>query len=460
MKTLFYKSMLFAVITAGFLTSCVNDDDYDVPQINCEETSLVKTMEPQAVPAPAVAALYNGPEGSVIEAYVVSSDIGGNFFKSISLQTLDGSFGFSVPVDVTSVFAKFEPGRKVFVQLKSATDTVYTDLKFGSLRIGTLFEGQVGRLSQSQYENVLQRSCTVVSEDSLVQKLTVAQTLNDARINTLIELQNVKFEEDAHGETYFDANNQIGGATNYNLVDVTTGATIIFRTSSFASYAGATVPNGTGNVRGVLTKFNSDYQFVARTLEDVKIINTAPQPGEEPVGPGTAFYTEDFQASIDNTDFDLPGWSNIVQSGVRKWSEQAFEGNGYAEFSAFGSNNALNEAWLVSPAIDMNAHTGETFRFDAAMHHLDGDTEGNKLEVFVFTSFNGTDAAGATKVNVTGLANLPTTANEWYEFVASGEIDLSSYTGNIYIAFKYTGSGSNTDFDGAFQIDNLVVSGN
>ena len=224
-------------------------------------------MEPQDVPAiNNTAVLFNGPAGSVIEAYVSSSDLGGNFFKTISFQTLDGSFGFSVPVDVTSTFIDFEPGRKVLIEL----DSMYTDKQYGSMRIGAKFGTQVGRISQDKYEKALNRSCTIIPQDSLVKKLTIAQTLSDARINTLIELQNVQFITSAVGKTYYDPTNALGGATNYYIVDQT-GHEIIFRTSSFATYANSKVPNGSGTVRGVLTKFNTDYQFIARTEEDIKL---------------------------------------------------------------------------------------------------------------------------------------------------------------------------------------------
>jgi hypothetical protein len=47
----------------------------------------------------------------VIEAYVVSTDEFGNFFKSISFQTLatatTAAIGFSVPVDATNTYIDF-----------------------------------------------------------------------------------------------------------------------------------------------------------------------------------------------------------------------------------------------------------------------------------------------------------------------------------------------------------------
>lgn len=269
MKTLVYKSAILTIMAAGIFTSCINDDDYSIPDLECIETTLVKTMEPQQVPAATgTAVLFNGPAGSVIEAYVASSDLGGNFFKTISFQTLDGSFGFSVPVDVTSTFVDFEPGRKVLIEL----DGMYTDKQYGSMRIGANFGGQVGRISQQTYDEALNRSCTRIPEEQFVSKISIAQTLVDARINTLIELQNVQFSNSAVGKTYYDPLNALGGATNYYLVDQT-GHEIIFRTSSFATYAASKVPGGSGTVRGVLTKFNNDYQFIARTEEDVKLTN-------------------------------------------------------------------------------------------------------------------------------------------------------------------------------------------
>jgi hypothetical protein len=38
-------------------------------------------------------------------------------------------------------------------------------------------------------------------------------------------------------------------------------------------------------------------------------------------------------------------------------------------------------------------------------------------------------------------SDLPKQATPWYQFVGSGGVDLSSYTGKINIAFRYTGSG-------------------
>ena len=116
MKTRIIQSALLFAFLGTALTACVNGDDYNTPNLECSETSLVKTKEVSEIPAAATVAQYLGDD--VIEAYVTSSDEGGNFYKSISFQTLDGSKAFSVPVDVTSTFINFSPGRKVMIKMK------------------------------------------------------------------------------------------------------------------------------------------------------------------------------------------------------------------------------------------------------------------------------------------------------------------------------------------------------
>jgi hypothetical protein len=50
-------------------------------------------------------------------------------------------------------------------------------------------------------------------------------------------------------------------------------------------------------------------------------------------------------------------------------------------------------------------------------------------------------------------------ATPWYQFVGSGGIDLSSFSGKVNIGFRYTGSGKTVTLDGAFQIDDVQIYG-
>ena len=447
MKPIF-NFLFFSITIVILFTSCVNEA-VDVPRLTCTQSDLTVNRTVAEVRENANAIVTQYQYDDIIEAYVVSSDESGNFFKSISFQTLatatTPAIGFSVPVDASNLYIDYRLGNKVYIKLKDQ----YTDISFGGMRIGSIFvnsynEGGVGRLSQNDYKKVLNASCKNVKEELLIKTISMQELLNDSNLNTLVELSDVQFTADAIGRHYFEETNNVGGATNWGLMDKL-GNQLYFRTSSFADFSSSLVPNGSGKVRGVLTKYGTDYQLLPRSEKDVVItgIRTAP------------FFSEDFETVINKSNLSIPGWANIVQKGALFWKGTVYSGNGYAEFNISGAKVVSNVAWLISPKIDMDKHTNEVLTFRSAQHHLDVDSPLNSLEVYVSTNFDGLNVATATWIPV--LAKLPKQATPWYQFIGSGAIDLSSYKGKINIAFKYTGSGKNLALDGAFQVDNVQV---
>lgn len=445
MKTRMLKSV-YLLAFASLFSSCVNDDNYDIPNLKCTETSLVKTKEVSQIPASSTVAQYTADD--VIEAYVTSSDEAGNFFKSISFQTLDGSQGFSVPVDVTSTFTNFEPGRKVMIKMKN----LYTDVSNGGKRFGALFlssgVASVGRLSEADYKKVLNRSCTVINEDDLVKTVTIAQAKNDANINVLIEIENVQFSDAAITTTYYTSTQDLGGATNHLLTDAD-GNTVIFRTSSFANFAGKPVAPGRGKVRGVMTKFGSDYQFVARTENDIQLTGARLTP----------LISENFESisSTGNNQFvALPGWTNVSMNGTERWEARLFSGNKYAQMSAFGTGESNVDTRLITPAINLNNTTGEYFRFG----YKTGFANGVGLTVWYSTDYNGTGTVAAVNAATWTQFTVPLNVQDTSyasNFYGSGSIDLSGLSGNVYIAFRYQGSA--TGITTTYQVDNFEVFG-
>ena len=449
MKLVFQKNVWF-VLLAFICNSCITDE-VTAPKLTCTQPDFVtnKTVADVRAVTNALVAQYKYDD--IIEAYVVSSDEAGNFFKTISLQTLatatTPATGFSVPVDVTNLYIEFRVGNKVYIKLKD----LYTDLFFGSMRIGGLFvtagnQGAVGRLSQNDYKTILNASCTNVKEDALVRSLTMSELLNDSNLNTLVELSEVQFTDEAVGRHYFEESNNIGGATNWSLVDKS-GNQVYVRTSSFADFATKIVPRGSGKVRGILTKFGTDYQILPRSEKDV-VMN-----GERIV----PFFSQDFKTVTERSTVSLPGWANIIQNGSIAWRGGFSAGNGYAEFYFSGTRVLSNAAWLISPKIDMDVHTKEVLTFRVAQHHLDVDSPLNALEVYVSKNFDGVSVTGATWTRLD--VKLPNQATPWYQFVGSGAVDLSAYTGKINVAFKYVGSGRNLALDGSFLVDDVQVYG-
>ncbi len=165
-------------------------------------------------------------------------------------------------------------------------------------------------------------------------------------------------------------------------------------------------------------------------------------------------FAEDFDKGDDNTILATEGWTNFAEAGTALWRIQVYSNNGYAEFSSFSTGEPVNIGWLISPSISLPAENAKKLAFQVSQSFV--SSEDNKLEVLISRNFNGTDIAAATWLPLE--ADLPGTDAEYFEFMSSGEIDLSEHKGsNIHIAFKVTGSGTNTNLDGSYQIDKVRI---
>lgn len=161
-----------------------------------------------------------------------------------------------------------------------------------------------------------------------------------------------------------------------------------------------------------------------------------------------------FTEATEGTPIALEGWTNFAQAGTVKWKEGFYSGTKYAEFTSYQSGQASNIAWLITPAINMDTMANETLAFDVAQAYV--STAANSFEVLVSTDFDGTNVMAANWTPITFTAP-PLNFDTNFDFFSSGLVDLSAYTGNIYIAFKCKGSGTNTSLDGTYELDNVRI---
>jgi hypothetical protein len=470
MKTNKTIILLLALVASISFTSCVEDGDFTVPQsIGAEENAAVETIEAELADpnsglteisiANLAGLVVNGQateitSNIVVKGYVTSSDETGNFYKEFFIQDKpeNPTAAIKVALELVDSYNKFNIGREVYVRLNG--------LYVGEVRSGdgvATIGGdknddgdEVENLSLNQLETQLFRSSNT---ETIVPLSVKFSEINDSHIGMFIQVDNAQFPTTLAGKTYVDANDQFDTQRTLQSCDGFGFTTFILETSAFASFKFATLPAGGGSIAGVVSKtFNgSDLVLALNSNADVDMSGSRCTPLD--INDFSVIVEEDFDSGVDNSTFNFPGWTNFAEEGSELWTEQVFSGNGYAEFSSFRSGDDVNIAWLISPGIDMDAQTNEFLNFQVAQHHL--DSVDNTLELFVSTDYDGSNVAAATWQPVS--ANLPVPSDSWYAFKDSGLVDLSTYTGTLYVGFKVTGSGNDDTLDGAYMIDDFKV---
>ena len=123
---------------------------------------------------------------------------------------------------------------------------------------------------------------------------------------------------------------------------------------------------------------------------------------------------------------------------------------GYASMNGFGDQN--DEDWLVSPDINMDNSTAETFSFKYKNRF-----NGPMIELYYTTNYTGNPATTIwTALSVASLvANNTSTVSASFTTYPT-PIDISTLTGTVRFAFKYYGTSTLTK---EWQIDDIEISG-
>jgi hypothetical protein len=176
----------------------------------------------------------------------------------------------------------------------------------------------------------------------------------------------------------------------------------------------------------------------------------------------TTVFKEVFDSNIVNDDeyLNYGEWTSYVQAGSVHWFEKETDNNGYIEFTSYQSGEVSNIAWAISPKINLDNSIDEVLTFNTSSEYVTNSA--NKIEVYYSSNFDGTNVLSATwtPINATianNNTNISNTDSNGNINIFSGEIDLSTITGNIYIAFKGIGSGTNTALDGSLRLDNIKI---
>lgn len=442
-----FKLLTTLLIICLISVSCVNDDDFFTPTINFNGPSITTNTTIENVNA-----MFGGYEPVLIaagdasstelwlEGYVVSSDESGNFYKTLVIQDSpeNPKAGVSISIEATDTYTFFEPGRKVYVRV----DGLFIGEYGGLPTIGLQGDDGIERMSVEEFEERVLRTDETVE---LVPTVITIDQISDGLLNTLVQFQNVQFSSLELGNAYGNLNNTY---TVNRIVENCEGDyQVVLRNSGYSDFKNISLPEGNGTLNAILSVYNSDYQIFIREPSDVNFSGSRCE----------ALYEETFE-DINTTGngayIDLEGWTNVnVNGGDERFEARSYNGNTYAQISAYGTGENPMEAWLVTSGIDLSVVEGTP---QLSFLTIDAYNNGEALTAYISTDFTG-DVTNATWTQLPAKISTGTSSGYASSFTSSGNLDLSAYAGKtIYLGFRYLGGSITT----TYEIDNIKLSSN
>ena len=193
-------------------------------------------------------------------------------------------------------------------------------------------------------------------------------------------------------------------------------------------------------VKGKLENYMGTYGLTGNSGSAGEFKTTVVSGGE-----GSLF--EDFENISGDEIPDT--WTAYNYQGDKDWFiNDENNGNHYASMTGFRGTQPPFETWLVSPALDIDAAGKKVFSFDSQIAAFGGGT--NQLQCFVMTT---NDPKTAVNTEVTDQINWASGTSGYSDWTPSGDIDLSNYTGTIFIGFRYYADPSD-EYD-TWSLDNF-----
>ena len=435
-----------------FAFSCVQDDDYAVPQsIGLEENQklveLLAEIESGSADLMTISEVKNLfvdgevneiESNLVVRGFVSSSDYTGNFYKEFYMQDEieNPSAGIKVSINQVDSYNQFNVGREVYIKLQGLS-IGETNSGDGVIAIGgggNAAGDEVSEISENRASDCILRSSNSFSLVPLALNLS---DINDSHIGLYVSGLSAQFSAGLDGLTYVDPDEDYD--TQRDLESCVDSGTLKLETSAFSNFNDSMLPtDGSGTISGIITRdyFGDNRVMMLNTKDDVNFDSSRCDP----------LFADDFSSN------NLNNWMVVNVNGEQEWEITPY-GNPApsAKISGYSGGSNANEDWLITNSIDVSSLSTVTLNFQSVVRY-----NGPSLEVYASSDYSGGDPT--TDGNWSELSVILDTDNSsWSSWTDSGNVDLSSYAGgNLYIAFKYV---STSSASATYEIDNVLLTG-
>lgn len=459
------RNISLPLIASLALFAC--ERDYDAPLLTEPEyTGPAANITISELRTQNAAATTDVPiiiaQSQILKATITSSDEAGNIYKNIYIQDETGAIG--VRVDQNNICTKYPVGQTIYIDLEGLCVSVYG----GEQQIAIYDESNNYKTAPIPWEIFQEKAIRdgwgapenvkpIVLDD-----ISTINTNPDNYKFKLVQFTGVTFQnggkgifapEDAYGEE--------------NITD-SHGNSIIVRTSNYASFASNKLPEGKGNITGILGRFNGTWQLTLRTANDVSDFTGSNEEGGNEGGETPSGETVLFQESFGTPEKSGNYWPKIAEY-------TGFDNPGFFEDESGKADVRIGSAYpanvwfpkgsdinLKVKGINGQGATKATLKYQAGCNvYKSGETQDlNTLKI----KCNGTELPLSSKV-VSGEnqeGNKPfefeikdinisnNTTLEFYTTAADNTYGLRLYSVKLYV--PGSGSGS-TGGDGGTTIE-------
>lgn len=346
----------------------------------------------------------------IISGIVTTSDKAGNCYKYINIE--DATGGIQIKINNTALYTKFKVGQRVFVKCNGLDLGDYRKLPQLGLWANDKMEPIPNNLV-SKY--IFIHDIPVAFEPTItLTSIPNANAIPSSYYNRLVRIEGATFAEGGQN-TYSSASS----ATSHDI-NVAGGGTIILRTSNYANFIDEMLPEGTGTVVGILTRYNNYVQLVIRDLNDVQ--------GFIPPAHEANIFTVNYSNAFNE------GWLRFGTGA--EW--QTLVNNNFKGFTITASQNT--DSWLVSPAVNLAGAQNAELSF---FHRAPQGGNNSTMKLYYTSHYNG-DATVWTEIPIPNISasSLPMSYN----------IPESAYTSDFRFAYRFNGD------NGSWYISDIAIS--
>lgn len=256
------------LLSAGF-SSC--QDDIDDPSVNVPVASAQANTtiadfkaafwEDASNYAKAVGTKDDGSH-YILKGRVVSSDEAGNVFRSISIQDETGALAFSI--NSYNLYLNYRVGQEIVIDATGMNVGKYAGLfQFGT---PTYYENgetwQVGFMAPELFQSHAELNGLPKSElvDTIVVNSFTELDSSPEGLrkwqSQLVRINNVHFQ-DGGKATFSKYHSNDNADVNKTLVDAEGNSSLVVRTSGYANFCTKMLPEGSGDIVGILSFYQS-----------------------------------------------------------------------------------------------------------------------------------------------------------------------------------------------------------